>query len=323
MYIEIKQRITKLVLALFAFSICALFSGVVAAQTLGEVENPTQIPEKPQRIVVLPLFAEEMLLEMIGPDRIVGVWHEYYENGEAFSPTIALTRNIQGGLTIDNAEGILAVDPDLVILWKADYYHYETLLPTLERANVPFFFMDEPQNFADVKDSLTILGGVVGAPEKASQMVQVVEAGLEELAQIVISIPKNERIRVTNYRDYYPMDVYDAIANAAGVISDGGTVFNSRHYDYLEIDDKILSDWNPNLITFLPYDIDSDGSIIDIGKNYVDAYIAYLLEKPGLSTISAIQTRNIHPLCTYNSQYMVQSAMSLARLAYPELFSNL
>lgn len=48
----------------------------------------------PQRIIVLPFFAEEILLSMIGPDRIIGIGHEYLDNGEAISPTMPLTRQI-------------------------------------------------------------------------------------------------------------------------------------------------------------------------------------------------------------------------------------
>ncbi len=80
------------------------------------MQSKVQIPDTPQRIAIFPLFAEEMLLQMIGSDRIVGISHDYYENGEAYSPTMPLTEHIQGGLGIDQAEGILSLQPDLVVL---------------------------------------------------------------------------------------------------------------------------------------------------------------------------------------------------------------
>ena len=39
---------------------------------------------KPQRIIVFPVYAEEILLELINKDRIIYVGHEYFENGSFF-----------------------------------------------------------------------------------------------------------------------------------------------------------------------------------------------------------------------------------------------
>lgn len=322
MSIGLKRKIAKTVLSLLAFSLCAFPSGEMAMHAWGEDVNPTRSPEAPQRIVVLPLFAEEMLLEMIGPDRIVGVGHAYHENAEAYTPTMALTKDMQHDLDIYYAEGILAVNPDLVLLYEGNLYGYETLLPALEQAGVPFLFMEGPENFGDVVNSLTVLGDIVGAPEKAAQMVQVVEDGLKELKQLVASIPEDERIRATYYCDYSPSSIFDVIADAANVISDQGIVFVSRHYDYKEISASLLAEWNPNLIVVDPVSMDTDGTILDISKDYFDWYTASFYANPVFSPITAIQNHNVHPLNIYNSQYMLQSAMVLARLAYPDLFAE-
>lgn len=281
--------------------------------------NASSVPEAPQRIVVLPLFAEEMLLDMIGPDRIVGVGHEYYENGEIISPTMALTKDMQHNLGIDDAESVLALNPDLVVLYKANFYDYETLLPALEQAGVPFLLMEEPHDFDDVTNSLTMLGEIVCAPDEAAKMVQVVEASLAELGQIVSSIQEDERIRATYYCDYSPSCIFDVIAEEVNIISDGGNVFVSNAY-YQEIDDRLLSEWNPDLIAFAPFYTDTDGAVLSYGKDYSDVHTTYLLEKPGLSVTKAIQSNNVHPLSLHNSHYMVKSALELAQLAYPHLF---
>ena len=148
-----KHRMTKLAVSLLAFSLCIFPLVMVTMHARGEAEIPMQIHESPQRIVVLPLFAEEMLLEMIGPERIVGVGHEYFENGEAISPTMALTEYIQV-LTIDDTEGVLAVKPDLVVLWEMvsneNNYYREALLPELEHAGVPVLFVETPTDFDEV-----------------------------------------------------------------------------------------------------------------------------------------------------------------------------
>ncbi len=262
-----------------------------------------------------------MLLEMIGPERIVGVGHDYYENGEVISPTMALTKDMRHEMDIYDEETILDTTPDLVLLYKANFGAYETLLPALEQAGIPYLFVDVPQDFEEVTASLTMLGDIVGAPEQTARMVRDFETKRARLAQIVSAIPKNERVRATYYRNYSPSSTFDVIAEAANVISDRGNVFVSKPY-YQEIDDHLLSEWNPALIAFAPYSADTDGYVLDYSQDYVDGRTASLLEMPGLLAVSAIQNRNVHPLSIHNSQYMVQSAMDLAKLAYPHLFEG-
>lgn len=316
-----KKNLPSLTFTVAIFLVLSVFA---TAFSYGETNSEAQItlrtPEMPGRIVVMPIFAEEMLLEMIGPERIVGVWHEYYENGSIYTPTMALTKNMQHGLSIDDAESILALAPDLVVLYKGNFYDYTTLLPALEESCIPALFLETPANFNDVISSLTLLGEVVGAREKADEMVIDVETRLRQLAEIVSNIPEKKRMRVTHYQEHYPLSVYDVIADAASVISDRGTVFKERHSDHLEIDDQLLAEWNPDLITITAYSTDTDGSILDIGDQYTDRYSSYLLNDKDLSSVAAIKNRNIHPLGIYTSQYMVKSATDLAKLAYPDLF---
>lgn len=319
---NMKRMLKKVLLSYLSLSLCIGSTGIAIAHASSEITIQGQIPETPQRIVVLPLFAEEMLLDMIGPDRIVGIGHEYYENGEAYSPTMALTEHIQGGLSIYDAENILNLEPDLVVLYRGNFYGYETLLPELEQAGIPALSVDVPQDFDEIINALMMLGKVVGAEEKAAQMVEDVETSLAQLAQIVSTIPKDERIRATYYCDYSPSQIFGVIADAANVISDRGTVFIHRHYDYLEVSAQLLAEWNPDLILISPVSTDTDGYLLDVSKDYVDWYTNYFYDNPDYSGVAAIQNRNVHPLSLHNSQYMVQSAMELVQLAYPDLFAE-
>lgn len=50
----------------------------------------------PSRIIVFPLYAAEILLDLVEPDRIVYVGHQNIEDGNAYSPTMYLTQGIPG-----------------------------------------------------------------------------------------------------------------------------------------------------------------------------------------------------------------------------------
>lgn len=267
----------------------------------------------PQRIVVLPLFAEEMLLDMIGPNRIVGVGHAYHENGESHSPTMALTKDIKGGLSIDDTEGILGLQPDLVILYAGNYSHYEALLPALEEASIPFLFVDEPEDFEDVKTTLLMLGDAVCAAKRSATMVRQLEISLAQLERLVASIPEEHRVHTAHYSDMLPIDYlaapYMAMGSAAGV-KVIGVARNTAQ----------LAEWDPDLITVVPVSYDSDGTIYDISSEYSEEMIARLLEESSLSGVKAVKGGRISPLGVHSSQYMVQSAWELAEISYPQLF---
>ncbi len=302
--------------------LCMMLSGIAIAHAGGEVQSRVQNSDTPQRIVVFPLFAEEMLLEMIGPDRIVYVGHEYWETGEAYSPTMALTEHIQGRYwNMCNEEEILDLQPDLVVVWGDFTRDYEEIFPELVQANIPFLFLDTPETIEDIVSTLITLGEAVGAKDMAARMVQDMEAALAQITQIVSSVPQEKRVRVTHF-DYSepecfrPNNFY-VIARAAGVINASGS-----DTDYMEMNDELLAEWNPDLVTVNPFYLDTDGSLYEIGDDYVESSIAYLLNNPSLSNVTAIKNRNVHPLGLHESQFIVQSVMELARLAYPDLFAG-
>ena len=316
---------TKMILSFLAFFLCFCCLGNAIANASGETQSQPQIPDTPQRIVVFPLFAEEMLLEMIGPDRIVYVGHEYFENGEAHSPTMAMTEYIHGHIW-QNSDGeeILEFEPDLVILAKDLLRDYDEIFPELVQANIAFLFLGSPGTIEDIMNTLVMLGEVVGAPEKAAQMVRDMEASLAQITEIVANIPDEQRVRAIycddwlSYEedDYFPYN-FPLAARAAGVINASGI---DTYYGTISIDR--LVEWNPDLLTIVPVWYDVGGYICDISDDFVEQFTASFLDNPALSTVTAIKNRNVHPLRLSASQFFVQSVKDLARLAYPDLFTE-
>jgi ABC-type Fe3+-hydroxamate transport system substrate-binding protein len=312
--------VTKVTLSFLTLSLCLGCLSNATANTDGYMQSQPQISSTPQRIVVFPLFAEEMLLEMIGSDRIVYVGHEYFENGEAYSPTMELTKGIKGrywNMTTD--EDILEVNPDLIVLGGDFRRDYREVYTEVYQANIPFLFLDTPKTTEDIMNTLVTLGDVVGAPERASQMMRNMEASLERIADIVAGIPKEKRARVTHYKHSDPecfiANNFHIIAHTAGVISASGS-----DTDYMEMNEELLVEWDPELITVNPYYLESDGSLYDFSVDDAEEKISILLNAPTLSDVTAIRNRNVHPLSLYESQFIVQSIMDLVRLAYPDLF---
>lgn len=313
---------------LLTISLCIILSGTTIAYAGGKVESKVQISGIPQRIVVFPLFAEEMLLEMIGPDRIVYVGHEYWENAEAYTPTMELTKHIKGNYWQNSDIGeIRDLKPDLVVLLKEFFSDYTEVFPELEQAKIPVLFLDPPKTIQDIKNTLFIIGEAVSASEKAAQMAQDMEAALAQITQLVSNIPEEKRVHAIYcgidfpYEDseeyYYFPNNFPLVARIAGVINASGS---DTYYEH--VSNEGLTKWDPDLITVSPFYLDTDGSLYDIGDDYLEESITYILNNQKLSGITAIRIRNVHPLSLYESQFIVKSVADLARLAYPDLFSE-
>jgi len=315
---------TKLLSLFLIVSLC--LSNVITTAN-GETQSSVQTTSNPQRIVVFPLFAEEMLLEMIGPERIVYVGHAYFENGDEYSPTMELMKHI-AGRNWQNSGNFLEMDPNLVILSGYLSIEYNLIFPELEEDNIPVLFLDTPETIDDIKSILKTLGEVVGALDKADQMIQDMDAELRKIAEIVSTIPAEKRVRVAFFSTDGPHSfqpyTFNMITNAAGVININGTntdyyIVDSRNSDLLIMSETLLTEGNPDLIVYDPAVNDSDGSLLGVFDDYTQRYVESLAVDPILAAAPAILHGNVHPLYLHESQFIVQSVKDLVRLAYPDI----
>lgn len=302
----VSKRLSKVWLCSLACFLCFGFSFNATTCAIGETLSQPSNTTTPQRIVVFPLYAEEMLFEMISPDRIVYVGHEYWENAETFSPTMELTKNIPGSAWADSdSQEILDLKPDLIILWEGE--------PGTEYSDVPLLVLKFPTSIEDIKNTMVILGEAVGAPEKAAQMLQGMEDSLTQITKIVSKIPEEKRVHALHYEAW--QSKFRIVARAAGVIDEIGGDEN-----YSEISLEQIAECNPDLITINPFMLDNDDSPWAFGTDYVEESLAYILDDPKLSYVKAVKNHNVHTISLHASQFIVQSVKELAQLAYPDLF---
>ena len=318
-------------LFLLAFIIFSTTNWCIVSSEI-EMQNQGSLNRFPQRIVVFPLFAEEMLLEMIGPERIVYVGHEYFENGEGYSPMMELAKNIKGrSWNMSDDEDIFALNPDLIIIYDYDLPYFERMFPMLHYTNIPILCITQPTTIDEIQNSLITLGGIVGAPKKAMQMVDYLKNNLTYITEITSFVPDEMRIHVFHYvyytNDYrseeeepftcwYRQNSFAMTARCAGVFAEGPDIEDPV---YGEPEDWLI-EANPDIITFDYAYYDTDGSIFDLTGIYHDTIINDLLNNRRLSNIKAIKNHAIFPVRIFESQLIVQSAIDLAQLAYPDLF---
>ncbi|MBP2227866.1 iron complex transport system substrate-binding protein [Azospirillum agricola] len=130
---------------------------------------------KPQRIVSLNLCADELLLRLVGPERVASVtWLARDPRGSTVAAQAAAVP-VNRGL----AEEVVPLRPDLVLAGK---YTTRTAVGLLRRLDIPLLELDVPQTVEGVAEQIRTVAQAVGEPERGEELVAGMTARLDALA---------------------------------------------------------------------------------------------------------------------------------------------
>jgi iron complex transport system substrate-binding protein len=132
------------------------------------------IAASPKRIVSLALSSDEILLELVPPDRLVGL--TYLIDDASTTPSHALAPATAARVTEEDPEALLALAPDLVV--SAGYSRAEPIV-LLESAHVPVLGVGSLASLDDVLGAIGTLGDAVGEPSRAGALVGALRARIE------------------------------------------------------------------------------------------------------------------------------------------------
>ncbi len=154
-------------------SICALF--VVLCALNGPVTFASDIKQaNPKRIVSINLCTDQLLLQLVGPERVAAVTK--FSADPEVSPIafqVKGVKKIQGGI-----EDVQACGPDLLVGGK--FSHKETLR-FFNRSGIPVLTFGIPKNFEDIYADIRKLAEAVGAQGRGDQLIQSMQSDLAAL----------------------------------------------------------------------------------------------------------------------------------------------
>jgi iron complex transport system substrate-binding protein len=130
---------------------------------------------KPHRIVSLDLCTDQLLIELVGRERIAAVTHLAAD--PAVSAIPARARGIP--ITRGAAEDVLRYDPDLILAGPFGVSPTVDLLRRLKRNMV---VVPQPSDLAGVRTSVRMVAAAVGEEERGEAMVQAFDRRLAALA---------------------------------------------------------------------------------------------------------------------------------------------
>jgi iron complex transport system substrate-binding protein len=141
--------------------------------------------EPPRRIVSIIPAVTEMIFAIGAGDRLVGV-----STYDRFPPEVAKIDRV-GGLLDPNVERILALRPDLVIVYTTQ----TELRQRLERASIPYYAY-EHRTLADIMSTLRAVGQRIGYAAAANALAARMESDLDAVRRSVAGRPRPKTLLV-------------------------------------------------------------------------------------------------------------------------------
>ena len=139
----------------------------------------------PSRVVSLVPATTEMLFAMGAGDRLVGV-----SSYDRFPPEVATIPRI-GGLLDPNTESIIALQPDLVIVYETQ----EELKRQLDRADIAYYRY-EHRALPDITSTLRSLGERMGTAARANEVALAIEQDIEAVRRSVAGLNRPSTLLV-------------------------------------------------------------------------------------------------------------------------------
>jgi iron complex transport system substrate-binding protein len=264
------------------------------------------LPAPPQRIVSLTLAVDEILMDLIGPARIVALSELAPKPGSLLADRVGAIEHFVGS----DVESIIALQPDLCFL--ASYNRKETRSLLID-SGIPVFVFSSFHTFEDIRKSIHTVGRAVGAEDEAKRLVAEMDRKLEFVAQRIPA--KTEWPSVLAY-------------GQSGWVSGAGTtqseIFESAGLSNAATELGITGHTQVSQEQVLA--MDPDYFVVVTQSVLTPGEEAWLMENPALAPLRAIQEE--HVLTVRESQlssvshHVADAVVVLARQVYPDKFPN-
>jgi iron complex transport system substrate-binding protein len=261
-------------------------------------------PPTPKRIISLVPAVTQMLFAIGGGGRIVAVSNYDREPAEVN----ALAR--VGGLLDPDTERILALRPDLVILYEAQH----ELEQRLTQAHIRFYEYAH-KNLANVTATMRALGDILGTRDAAERVARGIQDELDSIAARVAGRPRPSVLLVIS-RD--PQSLRNIYANGGyGFLHDmiaiagGRDVFDDVRRENVQPSTEMILARRPEIIIELRYGASA------VGADDLSPWQT-------LPSLPAVKTRRIYELVGDRfvdaGPHVAEATEQFARTIHPEAF---
>ncbi len=269
------------------------------------------LEEKPEKVVSLVFGTDEMMLDLIDTEYIVGV-----SGKDAGTPYMAADPEDYSDIAKvnDNPEVLLSLEPDFVI---GSSWVSSDLKAILSDSDIPFYGYTTPKTMEQQVQVIKDLGYLLGDDEKTDALVRDLEARIDAVKTIGESIADEDKVKVMAYNMHGSSNsgntIFDDMVTLAGAVNltaEAGLTGNA------DISKEQIVDMNPEVIILLAWASDTDDDF--------EAFAQQLLADESLQTVDAIANNRVYVSMdnsiTNVSQFAVDGLEFVAKSCYPELY---
>lgn len=267
---------------------------------------PAAIAQQPpvHRIVSLIPAVTEMIFAMGDGARLVGV-----SNYDRFPPEVGRVARA-GGLLDPDVERIIALQPDLVVVYATQ----TELTQRLDRARIPYYTY-EHRGLPDIMQTVRAVGARIGDAAHGAQLAAQMDADLDAVRRSVAGLPRPRTLLVFG-RDAGALRSVRASGGIGFlhdvlIVAGGENVFADVKAQSVEVSTEMILARHPDAIVDLWYG-DSARSIDPAREVHVwDA----------LAAVPAVRAHRVHVLVgdefVSPGPRVVEAARRIARVLHP------
>jgi cobalamin transport system substrate-binding protein len=262
--------------------------------------NDVTIQKNPVRIGSLTLGTDEVLLDLVGPERLIGVTYLASDKTTSNIADRPELKQIKNTLQ-DDPEQIIALEPDLVFVGQ---FTKPEVIDQIEQAGISVFVVGNFTSIAAMEDNILSIGKLVGEEAKAQDMTAAMDQKLAEIAAKLKAAPSPKPsvlyLAAEGWSAGSATTVDDILTHAGGI--NAGAALK----DWNQLSPEKIVEFNPDYVILSPYVTDQD-----------------FLKNPAYQTMAAVKDHHVaapsdaHMSAT--SQYIVLAVEDVARVLYPDL----
>lgn len=277
--------------------------------------NIVEFTSKPQRVYATTLSIEELLVELLPPERIAAISTDAVDDNYSLIVDKAqrISKKVPPRI---NVESVVALRPDLVIVQANVNKAY---IDALKDVGLKVFVTKVPTTINMVKSRIIKISEAVGEVEKGKLIIGDMNKKLSSVDSKVGALPKNKRkiaIAYSMLGAFGSKDgLYNDICERSGLLN-GAAMAGLVRGEHLS--KERIVDINPDVLIFPSYSSTQKGDVERMRQE--------VLNDPSLQTTNAIVNNNyiiINDRYRYSaSQYIADGVLDISRKAYPELYNK-
>ncbi len=259
----------------------------------------------PQRIASVTLASDEILLDLVGAERLLGV--TYLARDPAISNIADRLADVPRADLSGNPELLISLDADLVVMAT---YSNPAALDQMLAADVPVFVLADFGSLDDIRANIRLLGRATGTEIRAEAMIAQMDA---RIAAVGARVAPCERLRTLYYErggmTYGTGSTVDEMMQRAGVENVAAGLGA-----YPLIDAEFVLSADPDVVLLGGW-----------GTGTTDP-VAWFTADPVFGALRAVRQGHVYAVSqahiTAVSQYAALGVEEIARSVYPQAFAE-